>query len=489
MTHTYDIICIWWGIMSATLAALLYELDNSLRIAVIERLESVGQESSHSLNNAGTGHAGLCELNYTSVHWDGSIDIHKAVAIMESFEVSKQLWSYLQTQHYFPDTDFIYSVPHCSFVVGDKDSDFLARRHQAMTASPLFDSMLYSQDPAVIRKRMPLVMQGRDTTQPVAATYSTLWTDIDFGKLSQYIFDYLSTKSVDILTCHQVQDIRKINNLRQLDIYDTATKQNKVLSAWFVFIGAGGGALPLLQKSGIPEAQWFGGFPVDGQRLVCTNPNIIAQHDAKVYGQAALWSPPMSVPHLDTRMINGKKQLLFGPYAWWTTKFLKQWSIRDLFSSIRPHNIVPMLAAGAHNIWLTKYLVRQSIQTQQQRLDALRLYFPEADPKDRELYEAGKRVQIIKKHPQKWGILQFGTELVTSADGSIAALLGASPGASTAVSIMLQLVEKSFPDRMHNGRKKHIATMIPSYGLQLAQHPNMLHAVRKQAANILWLDS
>lgn len=488
-TNTYDIICIWWGIMSATLAALLYELDNSLRIAVVERLDSVWQESSQSMNNAGTGHAWLCELNYTSSNPDGSIDIRKAAAIMESFEVSKQLWSYLQTQNYFPDTDFIHSVPHCSFVIGHKDSDFLTRRHQAMLASPLFDSMLYSQDPAVITQRMPLIMQGRDRSQPVTATYSALWTDIDFGKLSQYIFDYLSPKGVDMLTYHEVEDIRKIENLRELDVCDTTTKQDKKLSAWFVFIGAGGGALPLLQKSGIPEAQWFGGFPVDGQRLVCTNPAIIAQHNAKVYGQAALGSPPMSVPHLDTRIIDNKKQLLFGPYAWWTTKFLKQWSIRDLFTSIRRHNIIPMLTAGAQNVWLTTYLLKQSIQTQEHRMEALRVYFPQADEKDRQLQEAGKRVQIIKKHPQKWGILQFGTELVTSADGSIAALLGASPGASTAVSIMLTLLEKSFPTQMKNTRKKHITTIIPSYGLQLADHPDLLQTVRKQTSTTLRLDS
>jgi malate dehydrogenase (quinone) len=475
--------------MSATLVALIHELDSSLRIAVIERLGNVWEESSQSMNNAGTGHAGLCELNYATQHADWSIDVHKAAAIMESFEVSKQFWAYLKWKRYFPDTDFIHTIPHCSFVIGKKDSRFLARRHQAMTKSPLFDSLLFSQDPGQITQRMPLIMQGRDMSIPVAASYSKLWTDIDFGKLSQYMFDYIASKGIDILTYHQVEDLRKIKKFRQLDVYDTINKQDKQLSAPFVFIGAWWWALPLLQKSGISEAQWFGWFPVDGQRLICTNPAIIAQHDAKVYGQAALGSPPMSVPHLDTRIIDGKKQLLFGPYAWWTTKFLKQGSIRDLFRSIRRHNIVPMIAAGAKNIWLTRYLIQQSTQTQAQRMQALHVYFPEADEKDRELQEAGKRVQIIKKHPQKWGILQFGTELVTSSDGSIAALLGASPGASTAVSIMLELLEKSFPEQMKDTRKKHIATIIPSYGMQLADHPVLLQTIRKQTSTTLGLDS
>lgn len=490
MTHsTYDIICIWWGIMSATLTALVHELDASLRIAVIERLDAIWQESSQSMNNAGTGHAGLCELNYSTQNTDWSIDISKASAIMESFEVSKQLWAYLQAKGYFPDTDFIHSIPHCSFVVGEKDSDFLARRHQAMTKSLLFDSVLFSQDPTQIQQRMPLIMQGRDLSTPVAASYSKLWTDIDFGKLSQYIFDHTASKGLDVFTCHQVKDLRKIENIRQLDVHDTVRKQDKQFSAPFIFIGAWWWALPLLQKSGIPEAKWFGGFPVDGQRLVCHNPAIIAQHQAKVYGQAALGSPPMSVPHLDTRIIDGKKQLLFGPYAGWTTKFLKQGSIRDLFTSICLHNIIPMLAAGADNIWLTKYLIQQSTQTQAQRMQALRMYFPQADEKDRELYEAGKRVQIIKKHPQKWGILQFGTELVTSSDGTIAALLWASPGASTAVSIMLELLEKSFPEKMQTSRKKHITTIIPSYGMRLADHPDLLQTIRKHTATALGLDN
>lgn len=475
--------------MSATLAALLRELDSSFRIAVIERLDWLSQESSQSMNNAWTGHAGLCELNYTTQTADGSIDISKAAKIMESFEVSKQFWSYLQTQRYFPDTDFIHSVPHCSFVTGDKDSNFLARRHKAMTKSPLFASMLYSQDPAVITQWMPLIMQGRDKSMPIAATYSNLWTDIDFGKLTQYIFDTLASKGVDIFTQHEVHNISKIDTDRQIDVHDKLNKKDKQFSAKFIFIGAWGWALPLLQKSGIPEAQWFGWFPVDGQRLVCTNPVIIKQHAAKVYGQAALGAPPMSVPHLDTRIIDGKKQLLFGPYAWWTTKFLKKGSIRDLFTSIRLHNIIPMLAAGGQNLWLTKYLIQQSIQTQEQRLQALRLYVPQADTKDRELQDAGKRVQIIKKDHQKWGILQFGTELVTSADGSIAALLGASPGASTAVSIMLQLLEKSFSKEMKKDWRTQITRLIPSYGMQLSQHPELLQTTRKQTANTLGLDS
>jgi malate dehydrogenase (quinone) len=237
-----------------------------------------------------------------------------------------------------------------------------------------------------------------------------------------------------------------------------------------VFVGAGGYALGLLQKSGIPEIRGFGGFPVSGKWLRTDNPAVVAKHSAKVYGKASVGSPPMSVPHLDTRIVDGKASLLFGPYAGFSPKFLKSGSIFDLLASIRWHNIIPMIAAGASNLSLVKYLIGQLAASEKTKFAALAEFFPDADPADWYGMVAGQRVQVIKKDAAKGGVLQFGTEVVASADGSIAGLLGASPGASTAVPIMLGLLEKCFPDRLAEWRPT-IKKMVPSYGTQLSDAP------------------
>ncbi len=489
-----DVVLIGAGIMSATLGMLLKELDPSLTIEIIERLDHAAAESSNAWNNAGTGHSAFCELNYTPERPNGSIDITKSVKIAESFEQSRQFWAFL-TQHEFvelPNT-FIRSIPHMSFVWGDNNVEFLKKRHEAMRKSVLFQEMQYSEDRQQLVDWMPLIMEGRDPAQRVAATFMPLGTDVNFGALTRAMFHRL--REMDGVTLHfnqEVHDLDRAATRRENDkhwkvsVRDRETRERRKIHAKFVFIGAGGGSLPLLLKSGIPEGRGYGGFPVSGQWLRCTNPEVIARHHAKVYGKAEVGSPPMSVPHLDSRMIKGKQELLFGPYAGFSTKFLKKGSFLDLPLSVNLRNIRPMIAAGLHNIPLTKYLIEQVRQSSDERVDALEKYYPEARPEDWDLEIAGQRVQVIKHDEDEGGILEFGTEVVSAADGSLAALLGASPGASTAVSIMLGLLERCFPEQLHTDAwQQKLGEMIPSYGQSLGNDPALCRKVREMTSEAL----
>ena len=487
-----DVLLIGAGIMSATLGVLLKTLDPSLTISGYERLDAVAAESSDAWNNAGTGHSAFCELNYTPERPDGSIDISKADKIAEQFELSKQFWASLVAGGQLPNPDFIHSIPHMSFVWGEANVEYLRKRHAALLHSPLFQGMEFTTDPRQIEQWIPLVMDGRDPDQPVAATRMTVGTDVNFGALTRNLSNYLKAQpGVDFHLGHEVEDFkRKPDGIWRLKIRNLATGEKVIARARFVFIGAGGGSLPLLEKSGIPEANGFGGFPVSGQWLKCQNPDVIARHEAKVYGKPALGAPPMSMPHLDTRQINGRKELLFGPYAGFSTKFLKKGSYTDLFRSIELGNIRPLLYAGARNLGLTKYLIGQVLQTPAERTAALREYYPQANPADWELAVAGQRVQVIKKDKKQGGVLEFGTEMVTSADGSIAALLGASPGASTAVAIMLDLVQKCFPERAATPEwQAHFRRLVPSFGQKLADNPALTAAVREHSRGVLQLEA
>ena len=488
---TADVVLVGAGIMSATLGVLLKQLDPTLTLAVYERLDAVAAESSDAWNNAGTGHSAFCELNYTPQLPDGSIEISKANKIAEQFELSKQLWASLVQAGELPKPDaFIHSIPHMSFVWGTENVAYLRRRYEALLGSPLFAGMEFSTDPAQIAAWIPLVMAGRDPAQPVAATRMAIGTDVNFGALTRALFDHLRQQpGVGFELGQEIEDFRhKADGLWRVKIRDRASGESRIVRTRFVFIGAGGGSLTLLEKSGIPEANGFGGFPVSGQWLKCTRPDVIAQHDAKVYGKAAVGSPPMSVPHLDTRQINGRQELLFGPYAGFSTKFLKQGSYADLFRSIELGNIRPLLYAGARNIPLTRYLIGQVLQTPEQRIAALREYYPEARPQDWQLAVAGQRVQVIKKDKKQGGVLEFGTEVVTSADGSIAALLGASPGASTAVSIMLDLVQRCFPEQAASPAwQATFRRLVPSLGQHLADNPALTAQVRAHSAQVLGL--
>ena len=444
-----DVVLVGAGIMSATLAVLLKELDPALKLEVVELMDSGAAESSNPWNNAGTGHAGLCELNYTPQAADGSIDIKKAVQINTQFEVSKQFWAYLTRKSSFGSArSFISPVPHLSYVEGDKGVAFLKKRYELLKTHHAFANMEYTEDKAKMTEWMPLMMPGRPADQHISATRVMGGTDVNFGALTNKLLAHLASAPGA-----QVKYSKKVTGLVRkgagwtVSVRDVNTGNTREIDARFVFLGAGGAALPLLQMSGIEEGKGFGGFPVSGQWLRCDNPEVVKQHQAKVYSQAAVGSPPMSVPHLDTRVVDGKKSLLFGPYAGFTTKFLKHGSFLDLPLSVRAANIGPMLAVARDNMDLTKYLMSEVRQSMEQRLDSLRRFYPQARAEDWRLEVAGQRVQIIKKDPKKGGVLQFGTELVSAADGSLAALLGASPGASVTVSIMLDLLERCFPEQ------------------------------------------
>ncbi|WP_276354452.1 malate:quinone oxidoreductase [Cohnella caldifontis] len=485
---TTDVILIGAGIMSATLGTLLKELAPDWEITVIEKLGSAGEESSNAWNNAGTGHAALCELNYTVEKPDGSIDIKKAINVNEQFQVSKQFWSYLVSRNLIRNPqDFITPLPHMSFVQGHKDVAFLKKRYETMSACPLFQGMEYSEDPARLAEWIPLMMKDRAGSEPIAATKIDAGTDVNFGALTRLLFDHLENHNVEIKYKHKVEDIKRTRDgsweLKARNLGDGSTSRH---TAKFVFIGGGGGSLHLLQKSGIPEGKHIGGFPISGLFMVCKNPEIVAEHHAKVYGKAKVGAPPMSVPHLDTRYIEGKKSLLFGPFAGFSPKFLKTGSVFDLITSVKPHNLFTMLAAGVKNVPLTKYLIQQLMLSKEQRMEELREFIPNAKGEDWDMVVAGQRVQVIKDTDAGKGTLQFGTEVVSAADGSIAALLGASPGASTAVSVMLELIRKCFPQHMKAWEPK-LTEMIPSYGVSLLQNPELIEQIHASTSQALGL--
>ncbi len=488
----FDVVLIGGGIMSATLGVFLKELNPNCSIEIYERLSAVALESSNAWNNAGTGHSALCELNYTPEKEDGSIDISKAIKIIESFEVSKQFWAYLCKQKYISNPrNFIHSIPHMSLVWGEDNINFLKKRFEALNACHLFEGMEYSDDNKQLKQWIPLVMAKRDPTQKLAATHIAIGTDVNFGTLTEMLLKHVDEDcpNVNVHLQHEVRDIvKQADGTWLVKVKDEVTGERKSVKAKFVFIGAGGGALHLLEKSKIEEAKGFAGFPVSGQWLICKNKKVIQKHNAKVYGKAAIGAPPMSVPHLDTRVIDGDKALLFGPFAGFSTKFLKEGSFLDLPLSIAPHNILSLVGVGLHNISLTKYLIEQVSMSMEERMDALREFVPDAKTEDWVLADAGQRVQVIKRDAEEGGVLEFGTEIVASKDGSIAALLGASPGASTAVSIMLDVLSKCYPKEMKSAVwQNKLKQMIPSYGKRLSEDKQLTKQIRNWSHQLLSL--
>lgn len=491
--NTVDVTLIGAGIMSATLATLLKQLDPSLTIVIVEKGSDVAQESSDGWNNAGTGHASWCELNYTPEDSDGHICTKKACSINESFEITLQLWSYLVNTGVLPDAKkFITATPHLSLVFGHKNVAYLRKRFSLIKENHQFKSMEFSDNTDILKRWIPLIMEGRESNQAIAATRINYGSDVDFGALSKGMIKHLQTQEgFELLLDHRVDNLQQdAYKFWTTHITDTKNNTTHRIRSRFVFIGAGGGALPLLQKTGIKEGKGYGGFPVSGQFLVCKNPEIVAQHQAKVYGKAPIGAPPMSVPHLDTRLINGEKALLFGPFAGFTTKFLKQGSFLDLLKSVKPDNIIPMLASSWGSLSLIRYLISEVFQNHNNRMNKLREYYPNAKNEDWQLITAGQRVQIIKKHNKFSGKLQFGTEIVTASDSSLSALLGASPGASTAVETMISVIESCFSDELESPEwQAKMKQMIPSYQESLKVNPTLLKKIREQNLKILGLTS
>ncbi|PGT81202.1 MULTISPECIES: malate:quinone oxidoreductase [Bacillaceae] len=484
-----DVILIGAGIMSATLGTLLKQLVPDWNIKVFEKLSNAGEESSNEWNNAGTGHAALCELNYTSEKPDGSVDISKAIKINEQFQISMQFWSFLVQNKLIQNPhNFIMPLPHMSLVHGEENVTFLKKRFEALSKNPLFQGMEFSDNPEKLMEWIPLIMQERTSHEPIAATKIDTGTDVNFGALTRMLFDHLETKNVNLHYNRSVSDIKRTSDgLWELKVQNLGSGEVERHKAKFVFIGGGGGSLHLLQKSGIPEGKHIGGFPVSGLFMVCNNPEVVAKHHAKVYGKAKVGAPPMSVPHLDTRFIDNKKSLLFGPFAGFTPKFLKNGSMFDLITSVKPDNLLTMLAAGAKNMSLTKYLIQQVMLSKEARMEELREFIPNAKSEDWDLVVAGQRVQVIKDTEAGGkGTLQFGTEVVSAADGSVAALLGASPGASTAVHVMLEVITKCFPHYLDEWEPK-IKEMIPSYGVSLMENPQLLNEIHTNTSQTLGL--
>lgn len=484
-----DVILIGAGVMSATLGALLKELAPEMDIKVFEQLGKPGEESSNEWNNAGTGHSALCELNYTSEKPDGSIDISKAININEQFQLSRQFWSHLVKSNLIQNPqDFIMPLPHMSMVQGEDNVTFLKNRFKALSNNPLFQGMEFSDEPEKLKEWIPLIMEGRSPSEPIAATKIDSGTDVNFGALTRLLFKHLENQNVDVNYKHSVKDIKRTSDgLWEVKVQDNENGKLEYHTADFVFVGGGGGSLPLLQKTGIPESKRVGGFPVSGLFMVCNNQEVVEQHQAKVYGKAKVGAPPMSVPHLDTRYIDNKKTLLFGPFAGFSPKFLKTGSYLDLIRSVKPNNLFTMLAAGVKNMGLTKYLIQQVLLSNEKRMEELREFIPNAKSEDWGIVVAGQRVQVIKDTDAGGkGTLQFGTEVVTSADGTIAALLGASPGASTAVHVMLEVLQKCFPERMQEWESK-IKEMIPSYGVSLVENPELFEKIHTSTAKTLGL--
>jgi malate dehydrogenase (quinone) len=487
-----DVVLMGAGIMSATLGLLLKELNPKITIQVFERLDEAGTESSDAWNNAGTGHSAFCELNYTPQKPDGSVETTKAGSIAEAYEVSREFWSYLVEKKYVPKaSEFISQVPHISFVWGDDNVDFLKKRYAEMQKNPLFKDMRWSQDRDELSQWMPIVMRGRSSLQSVAGTRMDMGTDVNFGALTRAM----------IKTLDDMPGVTVHYNTEALDLdpdgkggWDVMIKnllhgKKETVNTKFVFIGAGGATLHLLKRAEITERKGYGGFPVSGLWLKCLNEDLIKNHFAKVYGKASVGAPPMSVPHIDTRFIDGKRELLFGPFAGFSTKFLKNGSLMDLPKSIRPDNALPMIFAGLKNLPLTKYLIEQLRLSPEDRHQSLREYVPITKLEDWELKEAGQRVQVIKKDKKQGGVLEFGTEVVVSEDGTVAALLGASPGASTAASVMIGLLQRCFKkESMSDTWQSKLKEIAPSFGQSLAKNEKLLEESRKRTNATLALN-
>ena len=484
MSDPVDVVLIGGGVMSATLGTMLQRLEPGWSISVYEREGELAEESSNPWNNAGTGHSALCELNYTPEK-NGRIEIAQAIKVNEQFQISRQFWSFLVGEGTLPDPSrFLSTVPHMSFVWGAENVDYLRRRWEALKDHPLFAGMEFSDDARQIRRWAPMLIPGRRKDEPIAATRFALGTDVDFGALTRLLTEGMLRRGARLHLEHRVTGLKRRNGLWSVRLRHEVGGTPLEVQARFVFVGAGGGALNLLQKARIPEIRGYGGFPISGEFLRTDDPAVVARHHAKVYGKASVGAPPMSVPHLDTRVVDGRASLLFGPYAGFSTKYLKHGSLLDLFQALRWHNLGTFVGAGLKNLDLVRYLVGQLLASKQAKFRELQRFAPKADPSNWRMISAGQRVQVMKRDAQGKAVIQFGTEVVAGAEGSIAGLLGASPGASTAVPIMLDVLARCFPERIE-GWTPELKRMIPSYGTQLSSDPALAARILAETAATL----
>eukprot|EP00928_Gymnodinium_smaydae_P063003 TRINITY_DN46711_c0_g1_i1.p1 TRINITY_DN46711_c0_g1~~TRINITY_DN46711_c0_g1_i1.p1 ORF type:complete len:582 (-),score=59.30 TRINITY_DN46711_c0_g1_i1:383-2128(-) len=449
-----DVVCIGAGIMSATVALLLQELEPSWKIIMYERLHAVAEESSNGWNNAGTGHSGFMEPNYTKPvrSHDGtlrSVTLDKVELICEQFLYSRLYWDYLVKQDLLPDpSTFIHQTDHIAIGIGKDQCDFIMKRFETLQTVDLFDGMEIALPEEKGKQAMwaPLICTGRNPHEPICMTRSTMGTDVDYGALTKAKVAAFLKLGGDLRLFTSVSGLRKEGNGWIVTSRSTSTGRGvRKVKAKFVFVGAGGWALLMLQKAGIPQVRGYMALPVTADWAVCQNPEVVARHHVKVYAPSAPGAPPMSMPHLNYRQIGGKEVLLFGPFGSLTFKFLRSGSNFDALKALRYHNIFPTIGALVRNFRLATMLIKDVFKSGRHKLAEIRHYYPLADPEDWTLIPAGVRAQIIKKDPKSGrGMLQFGTDVVASSDGSICGVLGASPGASTCVAIALDTLEKCF---------------------------------------------
>ncbi|MFZ2509710.1 MAG: malate dehydrogenase (quinone) [Gordonia sp. (in: high G+C Gram-positive bacteria)] len=479
-----DVVLIGGGIMSTTLGALISKLQPDWSVTLFERMEELASESSNAWNNAGTGHSGFCELNYMADTADATKPLH----IARQFHLSRQLWAALVTSGDLREpSHFVNPAPHMDIVFGARDVSYLRQRYGTLRAIPMFSAMEFTDDPNVIADWAPLLMDGRSTQEPIAATRYAAGTDVDFGSLTVSLAQTMATSGAVLKMRHEVTSLRRdADGLWSVSGRDRQTKQRFSVRTRFVFVGAGGYALKLLQKAKLPEVRGYAVFPFGAQFLRTDNPAVVERHRAKVYSQAALGAPPMSVPHLDQRVVDGQTSLMFGPYATFSTKLLRYGRLIDLFTTLRLHNLKVLVAAGVQNLSLVTFLIKELLSTRRRKFAQLQRFYPAAHMADWYPIQAGQRAQLVKPDPQRVGILTFGTELVTGAEGTIAGLLGASPGASTAPAIMVDLLRRCFP-KDYGRWLPMLTALMPGVQTPVDNDQATLDASLRETADILEL--
>ncbi|WP_404362730.1 malate:quinone oxidoreductase [Marinobacter sp.] len=436
-----NVIIIGAGIMGTTFATLAKEMAPDLDITILERLDGPGEGNSSAFWNAGTGHEANCELNYTPVD-EEVISVEKALKIHAQFNVAKQFWAHLVKKGAVKEPEtFINQTRHCT-IVSESAIEELKLRFSEMSAHHFFEQMRYSEDFDEIKSWIPYVMEERPRHEKMAATLVETGTDVNFGALTEQMAEHaVRDLGVSIKYGTHVKRVHRSPTGRWVIEADTSGEPVQY-KADVLFVGAGGGAFPLLKKSHLPFRRRFAGFPVGGRFLQAPVSKEEADHyRAKTYGKAKVGAPPMSVPHLDLRVVNGRHYLLFGPFASFKPRLERGRGFFDYLASIRPHDIPGLLNVALEHFPLVKYLVSETFKGEKSMFEELDSFAPGLSKRfDWKPIQAGQRVQIIKD-----GDLQMGTEILVSSDKTYGTLLGASPGASVSPEVMLRCLEQLLP--------------------------------------------